>query len=222
MPSVFFVCSGPIVTGEPLLDNVLCLMVARHGVEFVRAAIDPAAPASSGLGQLIARLDRLEYKELQALRDRVRVHLAPAEWAEVKSSGLYLSKENLRSISASTAMEVGSHTQTHVHTRSLDADSVGPELIENARCLEQLTHRAVRSFSFPYGHRADATNLVLSTLKKSGQDALFLVHAIPNFISSPNLWYRVSLSDHPASALRRRIEIMPRFRAIRDLMRSKH
>jgi peptidoglycan/xylan/chitin deacetylase (PgdA/CDA1 family) len=63
----------------------------------------------------------------------------------------------LRSLASNPLFEIGGHTVTHssLPTRSLTEQR--KEVVVGARRLEAIINKPVRSFSYPYGHRAQVT-----------------------------------------------------------------
>jgi hypothetical protein len=80
-----------------------------------------------------------------------------------------------------------------------------------------LTGTAIRAFSYPYGHRHDATPLVEGTLRASGHQAVFLAESRPHV--GP-LWNRVTMDGCPAWRIGHELELLPRMRARRDRLRE--
>jgi hypothetical protein len=109
-----------------------------------------------------------------------------------------------------------------VFCRSIvDEDAAHDELVEHARRLEALTGRPVRAFSYPYGHREDATPMVERVLRESGHEAMFLAESRPHLRGTiGRLWNRVALDGCAAWRVGAELELIPALRVRRDRLRK--
>ena len=113
-------------------------------------------------------------------------------------------------------VEIGNHSNTHVHCRSLTAEEHEAEIVESKRRLETLSGQKVRSFSVPYGSEHDLTAPVLKTLRSSGHEAIFLVEARSNrWRPAADIWYRSSLHNQNERQLKSRIVLTPILRSLK-------
>jgi peptidoglycan/xylan/chitin deacetylase (PgdA/CDA1 family) len=117
---------------------------------------------------------------------------------------------------AAMGVEIGNHTDTHVHCRSLTPAEHDSEIIASKARLEELSGQKVRSFSVPYGSENDLTNPLLETLRASGHEAIFLVQARSNtWRPAPDVWYRTSLHNETPSQLKRHMVHKPFLRSVK-------
>jgi peptidoglycan/xylan/chitin deacetylase (PgdA/CDA1 family) len=214
LPGVVFVSERFLEAGELPVDNLLCWLSHQIGVAALETAVFERPATGLDLGGLIGSLAGLPLKR------RLALGASLAERFEVdcgrlrEDSGLFLEPDQVRSL-AGSRLEVGNHTRSHVHCRAVvSEEDAAAELVDHRRRLEQLAGAPVRSFSYPYGSRHDATPFVEGALAASGHEARFLVEARPNGTSAA--WHRVSLQDTPASRLHVKLEVLPRLREIRD------
>jgi peptidoglycan/xylan/chitin deacetylase (PgdA/CDA1 family) len=56
--------------------------------------------------------------------------------------------------------EIASHTLTHPHLRNLDLGGVSYQVIRDRECLEEVLHRPVEGFAYPYGMRGETDEMV--------------------------------------------------------------
>lgn len=217
VPSVFFISSAFLDPEELPLDNLLSWLAHRSPLVEVQEALTGLRPERTSFRELMACLPRLSYEQRarapRELCERFRVD--PGELR--RQSGLFLEPDELGRLSA-FGMEVGNHTRTHLHCRAIrDEAASRRELVEHRGRLESLSGSPVRSFSYPYGSRLDATAFVEQALVSSGHEALFLVESRPNpRVHEGVTWNRVSLRGTPVERLRTQLELLPRLRALHD------
>ncbi len=214
LPGVVFVSERFLEAGELPLDNLLCWLSHQIGVAALETAVFERPPTGLDLGGLIGSLAGLP------LARRLALGASLAERFEVdcgrlrEDSGLFLEPDQVQSLPG-YGLEVGNHTRSHVHCRAVvSEEDAAAELVDHGRRLEELAGAPVRSFSYPYGSRHDATPFVESALAASGHEVRFLVEARPNGASAA--LHRVSLQDTPVSRLRVKLEVLPRLRVARD------
>lgn len=220
LPSVFFVSAAFVTSGSLPLDNLLCWLTGKVGPEALEEAITGRPPPAGRTLDLVLRaVAGLPY----ARRARFAADLA--ERFEVdcarlrRESRLFLEVGDLRRL-ADVGCEVGNHTRSHLFCRAIVDEAAGEiELVEHKRRLEEWVGAPVRAFSYPYGHRRDATPFVERLLAASGHLATFLVESRPNTWHRPGAtWNRVSLQDRPVARLGLELEVLPRLRAVKDLL----
>ena len=220
LPSVFFVSDAFLDPRSLPLDNVLCRLAATEGVPALAAAVG-AREDAAGLAEVFARVAALPYGRRMTLVGRLadRFEIDPA--ALRASSGLFLERGELRGL-ARRGCEVGNHTASHLSCRAIVDDAAAHEqLVAHREMLERWTGAPVRSFSYPYGSRPDATPLVERALRASGHELSFLVEARPNRPSHTGPTYnRVSLDARSLWRVRAELELLPAMRAARDRVRN--
>jgi peptidoglycan/xylan/chitin deacetylase (PgdA/CDA1 family) len=220
-PSVFFVTGAFLDPRALPLDNLLCWLAPRVGLGSLEHAITGREQRCRTVGELIDSIASLPFTRRMrlsgALADRYSV-----DQARIRAdSRLFLDPDDL-SRCARFGCEVANHTESHVFCRTIttEAEAAG-ELVGYRAKLEQMTGQPVRAFSYPYGNRRDATELVERILADSGHEARFLVESRPNHTRHPGRPInRVSLHDCPVSHLTAQLEILPPLRAVRDAVSS--
>lgn len=218
IPAVLFTNPDLLGSEVPSLDNVLSWYATRHGLAALQAKLNLEGYASVAaiLSGAMAHHTALQR---QGVRDRLMVEgvMSPADFA---ARNPVLTVEDLREL-AGLGVEIGNHTASHVHCRSLTAEERSTEFAGARHKLEQICGRPVRAFSVPYGNEADLTPEVLAALRASGHSAIFLVHARWNrFRPAPDIWYRVSLHNERPAELSRRLRTLPLLRSLKMLIKT--
>jgi peptidoglycan/xylan/chitin deacetylase (PgdA/CDA1 family) len=216
LPSVFFVSAAFLEPGSLPLDSLLCHLRSTVGQARLATAVTGAPEGAGTLAELFAFIAELPYER------RLRLGGELAERFEVdrarvrEDSGLFLDASELAGL-AGRGCEIGNHTRSHLACRAIVDDAAADEQIVSHRVLlEEWAGSPVRSFSYPYGCRADATPLVESELRASGHEASFLVESRPNGRRTGQPWNRVSLDARPLWSLGAELEVLPRLRSMRD------
>jgi peptidoglycan/xylan/chitin deacetylase (PgdA/CDA1 family) len=219
LPAVFFVSSAFLATAALPLENLLCLLEARIGLEALEKAITGTQTQGGTFDGLLGVVGRLEYARRQRLGPELAARFGIDQAAERRRARLFLDADELSRL-ADFEIEVGNHTRSHLFCRTIvDEEVAQHELVEHKHDLEGWTGRPVRAFSYPYGYREDATPLVERVVAASGHAARFLVRSRPNPArGTPATWNRVSLHDRPVAQLGRELEVLPRLRACRDTL----
>jgi peptidoglycan/xylan/chitin deacetylase (PgdA/CDA1 family) len=221
VPAVFFVNAAFIDNRQLAPDNLVCYVANVIGMDAIRAA----ARAVLGAGAV----------ELQSLSD-VFAHLFPAvslverdvfldtlrQLAGINDSGmaeeahLYLTSKQLRAL-ADFDFEIGNHTYTHVHCRSLAPEEISGQVDRNKEELEDISGTRVRSFSQPYGSSTDLTPDLAKHLEHTGHKAVFLSESVANRQGAdPSRMDRISTRAMSDDTLFFEIEVLPRLRAVRN------
>lgn len=222
VPSLFFVNGGFVDHRQLGLDNLVAHVATVGGPGALRTATSRvvAGRASDSiaetLGSIVPELGRDAVVRLRgALEDQLDHD--PLEAAA--SEGIYLSADQLRSLPDS--MAIGSHTASHVRGRALTEDHAGTEVGENRARLRRLTDDAVTSFSVPYGSVVDLTPIVADAVRAAGHDTTFLVEGRLNHGDlARHRLTRVSLGSESDVGTLVELEVLPRLRYARDLVRG--
>lgn len=220
LPSVFFVSAAYVEPGSLPLDNLLCLLAGTVGISRIETAITGRTGAARTLRELLAVVAALPYEHrlrlAGELADRFEVDCAGLR----TDSGIFLDHSELASL-ADRGCEVGNHTRSHLFCRAItDEASAREELLDHRVQLERWAAAPVRSFSYPYGARPDATPFVTRTLRESGHEASFLVESRRNRQAHAGpMWNRVSLDGEPTWRLGVELELLPLLRSARDRVR---
>jgi len=217
LPSVFFVSAAFLRSDVLPLDNLLCMLEHEYGSDAVAFEVTRGTPAASR-EKLIALTADVPYSRRIWLGDQLARRFDVDQRALRARSELFLDPNDLPRF-ADHRCEIGNHTASHLFCRAIDDERIAEvELVEHRRRLEEWTGAFVRSFSYPYGNRADATPFVEASLAASGHEATFLVESRPNARRRTRAWNRVGLDDRSIARLSIELELLPRLRAVRDAL----
>lgn len=64
----------------------------------------------------------------------------------------YLTKEQVRELSRSEFVEIGSHTYNHLDLNNLNKRRASSEIVDSKKALENISGKPVFTFCYPYGH----------------------------------------------------------------------
>jgi len=221
VPAVFFVNAAFLDNRRLAPDNLVCYVANVLGMETIRAA----AGAVGGVGTFKLQslsevfscfLPAISLAEREVFLDELRRIAGINESRMAKEAGLYLTSKQLRDM-ASFDFEIGNHTYTHVHCRSLTREEYGPQVDRNKADLEAASGTKVRSFSQPYGSSKDLTRDLAEHLQRSGHQAVFLSESVSNPRGADPLHLnRVSSRAESDDTFFFEIEVLPRLRAVRN------
>jgi hypothetical protein len=156
----------------------------------------------------------------EAFRQGLIELLGTAEAKLTAQAQLYLTSSQLREMAA-LDFEIGNHTYTHIHGRSLTQPEFEEQIDRNKTELQSVTGREVRSFSVPYGSSKDLPTGLAAHLQDTGHEAAFLVESRTNRPGADRFRFnRVSIRAGRDAGFFSEIEILPRFRAIRNWLSS--
>lgn len=218
VPAVLFTNPGLLAPAAPSLDSVLSWYASRYGHSALLEELKLEGYSSVGaiLTQVMAGRNAGQRRDI---RDNLMIS-GKMTAADLAARHPLLTAADLPEL-IRLGVEIGNHTASHVHCRSLSAEERVDELVGAQAALERVCGRPVRAFSVPYGNEADLTPEVLSTLRSSGHKAFFLVHARSNrFRPAPDIWYRVSLHDEHPAQLHRDLHILPLLRSLKAMVKS--
>jgi peptidoglycan/xylan/chitin deacetylase (PgdA/CDA1 family) len=221
IPAVYFV-NGAFLNNRRLApDNLVCYVANVKGMEAINAAVHTLGlaefPDLRSLSEVFSSLfPAISLAEREAFLEALRQLSGISERQLAEKSALYLTTEQLRSL-ASFDFEIGNHTYSHVHCRSLSGKEFGHEIDKNKNELEELSGTHVRSFSLPYGSSKDLTAELASRVKQSGHDAIFLSESVANSGDS-DLFHldRVNPNVQSEDSFFLDLEVLPRLRAVRN------
>jgi peptidoglycan/xylan/chitin deacetylase (PgdA/CDA1 family) len=226
VPAVFFVNAAFLNNQRLAPDNLVCYVANMYGIAMIRNAaqclqrernlhIRSLSDVFTRFFPSITLSERREF--LLALRRLAGI----SERRLAEESALYLSTEQLRSLAAFD-FEIGNHTYTHVHGRSLSSPEFGQEIDRNQAELEGLSGRKVRAFSQPYGSSRDLTPELAGHLERTGHRAVFLSESTANPRGTQHyLLDRVNPRTDRDDALFMDLEVLPRLRAVRNRLFSR-
>ena len=211
LPCVYFVNPGLLEPEAISLDSTLAWAANTVGLERLCAALD--LPVRDSVGQLVVQDMAAHGATRRAeIRDKVLADFGPPDLA---ARAPLMVPEDLAEL-VSLGAEIGNHTLSHVHCRSLSSSEIETEIVASKARLETLCGHPVRAFSVPYGHEAELTETVLEALRASGHAAIFLVHARSNrWQAAPDVWYRTSLHDEAPATLPRKLAHLPFLRSLK-------
>jgi hypothetical protein len=207
-------------------DNLVCYVANMYGIGMINNAV-----------QCLQRDGNLQIRSLSdvftkffpsiTLSQRGEFLLALRRLAGIserrlaEESALYLSTGQLRSLAAFD-FEIGNHTYTHVHGRSLSPVEFDEEIDRNQAELEGLSGKKVQAFSQPYGSSKDLTPELASHLKHTGHRAVFLSESTANSRGTPHYHLdRVNARTDRDDAMFFDLEVLPRLRAVRNRLFSR-
>jgi peptidoglycan/xylan/chitin deacetylase (PgdA/CDA1 family) len=161
-PATMFVSAGLLDDGAPFWWDELADLVlggadgqagggAGGGADRwdLRREDDPT-PAHAEYRRLAGELRRLS----PAGRDRVLAPLRASRGGRGEGPPL-LSADEVRRLSSSPVVEIGSHALTHTLFTVLDEAQIRAELVESRRRLQELTGRGCDLLSYPFGGDGD-------------------------------------------------------------------
>jgi peptidoglycan/xylan/chitin deacetylase (PgdA/CDA1 family) len=221
VPALFFVNAAFLDNQRLAPDNLVCYVATLLGMETINAAVR-AVPGYEtlelcSLAEVFgAFFPAISLDERELFLDALRQFSGINETRVANEAQLYLTSRQLRDLS-SFDFEIGNHTYTHTHCRSLSQQDFVSEVDRNKTELEAVSGTKIRSFSQPYGSSKDLTPELKEHLERSGHKAVFLSESVAN-PRRPDLLHldRISTCAETDAALFSEIEILPRLRATRN------
>jgi peptidoglycan/xylan/chitin deacetylase (PgdA/CDA1 family) len=221
VPAVFFVNAAFLDNQRLAPDNLVCYVANALGMETINAAARAVrgteTPELQSLSEVFTCFfPGISLAQRAVFLDALRQFGGINESRMAREAGLYLTSKQLCDL-ASFDFEIGNHTYSHVHCRSLSQEEFGPEVDRNKAELEALSGTKVRSFSPPYGSSTDLTHHITEHLKRSGHKAVFLSESVANPRGAdPFRLDRVSTRAESDDTFFFEIEVLPRLRAVRN------
>ena len=221
VPAVYFVNAAFLNNQRLAPDNLLCYVANVRGMDTINAAARTLRrneiPQLYSVSEVFARLlPSLTLAEREAFLESLRRLAGIKERSLAEETALYLTTSQLRAL-ASFDFEIGNHTYSHVHGRSLLQEDFGPEIDRNKAELESLSGTKVRSFSQPYGSSKDLTRELADHLERSGHGAVFLSESVANPRgAAPSHLDRVNPRVDGDDSFFFELEVLPRLRAVRN------
>jgi peptidoglycan/xylan/chitin deacetylase (PgdA/CDA1 family) len=221
VPAVFFVNAVCLDNQQLALDNLVTHVANVFGMGTINAAARAVQGSEAfclrSLTEVFSRFfPAISPSAREAFRGALVQVSGIKERALAAEAGLYLTSQQLRDL-ATFNFEIGDHTYNHANCRSLSTEDFAGEIDRNKAMLEAVSGKKVRSFSVPYGSSTDLTTDLVAHLHRSAYEAVFLAESRVN-PPRPDRFRldRVSLKTAGDSALFSEIEVLPRFRAIRN------
>ena len=219
--AVFFVNAAFLDNQRLAPDNLVCYVANELGMETIRSAARAVqgsdAPELRSLSEVFTRFfPAVSLAEREVFLEALRQLAGIDESRMAREAGMYLTSKQLHEL-ASFDFEIGNHTYTHVHCRSLSPEEFGSQVDRNKAELEALSGTKVRAFSQPYGSSKDLTRDLAEHLERSGHKAVFLSESVANSRGAdPFHLDRVSTRAESDDTLFFEIEVLPRLRAVRN------
>ncbi|MDH3579110.1 MAG: polysaccharide deacetylase family protein [Hyphomicrobiales bacterium] len=220
VPGVAFL-NPEMITGKAFcLDNLMSYLVSKHGPDALAAILSENGAERLTVGDCLANhVARGTLQDRRNLKRRILDRLGCAEADLWEESALYLRPSDVKEF-ATFGLEVGNHSASHVHCRTLKNGELSEEIGRSRQTLDSLSGAEVRTFAFPYGNSKDSTPAALGEIRQSGHAMIFLVHARSNKKRpADDIWYRVSLTNESTSILYPKLRILPK---IRSVLRGTH
>lgn len=222
VPAVFFVNAAFLDNQGLAPDNLVCYVANVLGMETIRSAVRTVQGSSDSfeiqtLSDVFGHFfPAITLAEREVFLETLRQLAGINDSRMAKEAGLYLTSKQLCDL-ASFDFEIGNHTYTHVHCRSLTREEFGPQVDRNKAELEAISGTKVRSFSQPYGSSTDLTRDLAEHLERSGHKAVFLSESVANPRGADPLHLdRISTPADRDDTLFLEIEVLPRLRAVRN------
>jgi hypothetical protein len=221
---LFFVNAAFVDNRRLALPNLACYVANVFGMRTINEAARIAQAGRWGpietLGELSTRfLARASLDQRQAFFEALLRLNGINELQTTGAAALYITAKQLREIAAA-GVEIGNHTYTHVHCRTLRQADFAAEIDRNRAELEALSNRLVRAFSVPYGSSKDLTSELAQHLERSGYDAIFLSENAANLHGAGRRRLdRLSIRGSSPYGIIRDLEILPPLRTLRNRLR---
>ena len=228
VPAVFFVNAAFLDNQRLAPDNLVCYVANALGMEKINAAVHAVRGTEIRQLHSVAEVfgsffPSITLAEREAFLEAL-LHLGGInERPLAEEMALYLSTKQLCTL-ASFDFEIGNHTYSHVHCRSLSREEVVREVDRNKLELEALSGKKVRSFSQPYGSSKDLTHELADHLRDSGHEVVFLSESVANPRGADRFQLdRVNPRVQGEDTFFLDLEVLPRLRAVRNqLFRTAH
>jgi peptidoglycan/xylan/chitin deacetylase (PgdA/CDA1 family) len=221
VPAVFFVNAAFLDNQRLAPDNLVCYVANVLGMGTINAAVRTVPGKEKlelhSLAEVFgAFFSVISLDEREVFLDALRQFSGVKESCLAADANLYLTSKQLCDLK-SLDFEIGNHTFTHTHCRSLSRYEFVSEVDRNKAVLEAVSGTKIRSFSLPYGSSKDLTPELAEHLERSGYQAVFLSESVANR-RRPNLSHidRISTLAESDDTLFFEIEVLPRLRAIRN------
>lgn len=221
VPAVLFLNAAFLDNKRLAPDNLVCYVANVSGMEPLNRAAQAVKRSNMlrlrSVADIFQRLfPLLSLEERRAFLDSLADIAGVDESAMAEQAKLYLTAMQVRALAAA-GFEIGNHTYSHIHCRSLVAPDFTSEIDRNKEELEVIAGKKVRSFSVPYGSSVDLTRRLADYLKRSGYQAAFLSESVANPPNADPLHIdRVSVRTSSDHKLFLDIEMLPRLRTTRN------
>jgi peptidoglycan/xylan/chitin deacetylase (PgdA/CDA1 family) len=220
VPAIFFVNAAFVDNQRLAPDNLVCYVASRLGMKAINAAahqVRNTVPSAHSVAEIFGVfLPSLTLAERETFFEVLKEIAAINEAHLAEEAGLYLTSAQLRALS-SFDFEIGNHTFSHVHCRTLSKSEFEQEIETNKAQLEAVSGTTVRSFSLPYGSSKDLTDNVRVYLEQSGHEAVFLSESVANNRGAERYHLdRVNPRAESEGTFFFDLEVLPRLRVMRN------
>jgi len=226
VPAVFFVNAAFVNNRRMAPDNLVCYAANTVGMGVVNSAVQAVPGREDTVCRTLKEVfggffPTLSLEERELFLNTLCRLAGINDSRLANEANLYLSAAQLRSLE-NYGVEVGNHTYSHTHCRSLSHRELVAEIETNKGELEALCGRRVRAFSQPYGSSKDLTAAVSECLRQSGHEAVFLSESVANQKNAdPFRLDRVSTCAESDEAFFFELEVLPRLRLHRNQLSRK-
>lgn len=217
VPALMFMNASFIDNAALAIDNLICFASNTRGLELVEQV---AGRSFRHLASVYSEyLPTLDLDQRAAFGRRLADEGGIDVAAVLDEYRPYLTREEVLGLVAA-GFEIGNHTFSHTHLRSLTPEQCRSEIAGNKERLEALTKRPVRTFSYPYGANEDSGGVAINVIERTGHEAAFLVEGRLNSgQTDPYQYMRVSLRSFTDAGIFSEIEVLPRLRELRERLR---
>jgi len=217
IPGLMFMNAAFIDNAALALDNLICFAANSRGLGLIEEVAGRGFPRLASVYS--EYLPTLDLEQRQDFASRL------ADAGDIDTAGLlsefrpYLSRQEVLEL-VTAGFEIGNHTLSHTHLRSLTPEQCRLEIDGNKQRLEAMTGLDVRTFSYPYGANEDSNGTAIDAIKRSEHETAFLVEGRLNTASSdPYQYTRVSLKDFSDAGIFTELELLTRLREYRERFR---
>jgi peptidoglycan/xylan/chitin deacetylase (PgdA/CDA1 family) len=216
-PSLFFMIAAVLRGGMVPIDNVLSLAVETFGLRRVLTLIGAEGVPTASFDDLVSsQLPALSIGQIGGLKERLFDALGTTESAVRRASRIFLDAADLPGF-ADARTEVGNHSMTHAHFRSLSAADLDFEIGQSRAELRRWSGQSVECLGVPYGDQRDVTAAAAAVARDTGHRAIFLVGARSNrYRREGQPYYRIKLLNENPALLPLRLSLLPMLRSFRD------
>jgi peptidoglycan/xylan/chitin deacetylase (PgdA/CDA1 family) len=226
VPAVFFVNAAFVDNRRLAPDNLVCYVFNTLGMNAINTAARAVGECGEAPMHTLSEVFSNVFPSItlaarEVFLDALRQAAGIDETRLAKEANLYITAKQLREM-ASYNFEIGNHTFTHVHSRSLSPQDFLEQVDRNKMELEAVSGTKVRSFSQPYGSSLDVTPELADHLAHSGHQAVFLSESVANPRGGdPFRLDRVAARAETDDRFFFELEVLPRLRTIRNDLTHK-
>jgi peptidoglycan/xylan/chitin deacetylase (PgdA/CDA1 family) len=204
-PATVFAAAEYAPGGRRYWWEVVDQLLAKVATKRVMLRIGTEEIEASQRGDVHRRLAVSKRQEVDAVISELTVQAGVDPCFEPED--LPMTESQLRDLSASGLIDIGSHGTTHRRLAALSEKEQREEIVGAKQLLEQVLGRPVRTFAYPFGVLgSDYTELTQSIVQQAGHTCACAV--FPNPVRRPQGLYglpRCWVSDWDGDELERRL-----------------